>query len=185
MTVVFNILLHTPWWAFVLFALLLGFGLQALKPRTIPISRLLIVPAVFIGWGAASLAPRLTQSSPLLVADWLFAALAGAALLWLTGRPDRFGFERAGFVSIAGSALPLARNMAIFFARYALVAAATINPAQRPSLAVWDLAVSGASTGYFVAWLALLAVAYQRATRDARFAPQDRASNDPVELGDA
>jgi hypothetical protein len=45
-----NMMQNTPIWVFVLFALLLVLGFQSLKPRTLPLWRLLIVPAVFIGW---------------------------------------------------------------------------------------------------------------------------------------
>jgi hypothetical protein len=71
----FNILQNTPWWVFALFALLVWLGLQALRPRTLPIWRLLITPAVFIGWGITS-----QVASPLLLVDWSVTALIGAAI---------------------------------------------------------------------------------------------------------
>jgi hypothetical protein len=54
-----NMLQNTPWWAFVLLALLVVLGVQALQPRMIAVWRLLIVPATFIVWGVISL---VTQS---------------------------------------------------------------------------------------------------------------------------
>jgi hypothetical protein len=67
-----NILQNTPWWVFALFALLMWLGFQALKPRTLPIWRLLITPAVFIGWGITSLA-----ASPHLILDWSVGEVQG------------------------------------------------------------------------------------------------------------
>lgn len=52
---ILNMLQNTPWWAFVLLALLIVLGIQALRPRTIAVWRLLIVPAAFIVWGLISL----------------------------------------------------------------------------------------------------------------------------------
>jgi hypothetical protein len=45
---ILRIVEHTPLWVFALFAVLVAFGLQALRPRTLPIWRLLVIPAVFV-----------------------------------------------------------------------------------------------------------------------------------------
>jgi hypothetical protein len=84
MNQILNILLNTPWWAFVLFVALMIFGVQALRPRTVPVWRLLITPAVFIGWGVISL---VLQSSPLLILNWLLPAAVGYGLMRITSLP--------------------------------------------------------------------------------------------------
>jgi hypothetical protein len=161
---ILNILLNTPWWVFALFALLMWLGLQALKPRTLSIWRLLITPAIFIGWGVTSLALQ-SMSSPILIADWSVAAVIGAAIAWTTSRLDNVRIDRARqLVSLPGSALPLIRNLMIFSAKYGLGVAVAIAPASQSDLAVWYIAVSGASAGYFLGWLARLASAYRRTT---------------------
>jgi len=153
------ILLHTPWWVFALFALVLWFGLQALRPRVLPAWRLLIIPAVFISWGFASL---LARASPWLMADWLLAAAVGGLLARLSARTGEVRISEAG-VEVPGSALPLIRNMAIFAAKYTLTAAIAIAPAHRADFAAWGGAVSGISAGYVLAWLAGFALAYRHA----------------------
>ena len=75
---ILDILRNTPWWVFALLALLTWLGFQALRPRTLPIWRLLITPAIFIGWGVTSLALQ-SMSSPILIADWSVTAAVGAA----------------------------------------------------------------------------------------------------------
>jgi hypothetical protein len=50
---ILTILRNSPWWAYALLALLIWFGIQALRPRSLSIWRLAIVPLVFIGWGIA------------------------------------------------------------------------------------------------------------------------------------
>ena len=50
-----RILTHTPAWAFILLAYLIWQGLQALRPRTQAVWRLLIVPLVFFGMGLSRL----------------------------------------------------------------------------------------------------------------------------------
>ena len=158
-----NILLHTPWWAFAVFGLLLLLGLQALRPRVIPAWRLLVTPAIFIGWGLVSLALRLT-ASPMLALDWVIAAALGAGLAWVTTRTDAMRVE-AGGIAVPGSALPLARNLLIFSAKYALTVAAVMAPAWQGEIALWDIAVSGISAGYFLGWLGRVALVYRRTPR--------------------
>jgi hypothetical protein len=162
MTAIYNILLNTPWWVLALFAVLVLLGIQALRPRTVPVWRLLVVPIIFIAWGIVSLVRQ--SSSSFLLFDWLLAAAVGGALARITTRPGEMRIERAG-VALPGSVLPLARNMLIFFAKYALAAAAATTPAQRAQLAVWDIAVSGLSAGYFLGWLVHFALVYRRASR--------------------
>ena len=73
-----NILLNTPWWVFVLFVVLLVFGVRAFRPRSISVWRSLVIPGVFIAWGAVSLIQQMTQSSSYLLADWLVGGVIGA-----------------------------------------------------------------------------------------------------------
>src|ERR1700674_1459112 len=91
---IINILQNTPWWVFALFALLMWLGFQALRPRTLPMWRLLITPTIFIGWGVISLALQ-SMSSPILIADWSVAALIGAAIALTTSRLHDVGIDRA------------------------------------------------------------------------------------------
>jgi hypothetical protein len=115
---ILDILHNTPWWVFALFALLMWLGFQALRPRKLPIWRLLITPAIFIGWGITSLALQ-SMSSPILIADWSVAAVIGAAIAWTTTRLHDVVIDRARqHVSLPGSALPLIRNLLIFSAKY-------------------------------------------------------------------
>jgi hypothetical protein len=158
---ILDILQRTPWWAFGLLAVLVVFGVQALKDRCLPVWRFLVIPAVFIGWGIVSLMFHFGSSSFLIV-DWAVSALIGAAVGLLTSRTDQFHFERPGAVFVKGSALPLMRNLVIFAAKYGLTAAATIHPTQRAILVPWDIAVSGLAAGYFIGWLIHLMRAYRR-----------------------
>ena len=156
------VLQHVPLWVFAVFALLIWFGVQGLSARTVALRRLLVTPAVFIGWGVIALALRST-TSPILIADWAAAAAIGAAIAWTTVRLDGVEIDRArGVLQLPGSWLPLVRNMTIFSAKFALALAIARVPAWRETLAAWDIAVSGASAGYFVGWLARLTLAYRR-----------------------
>jgi hypothetical protein len=105
-----------------------------------------------------------STSAPILVADWSAAAVVGAAIAWTTSRLDRIKIDRVQRqVSLPGSTSTLIRNVLIFSAKYGLGAAAAMMPVWRSELVLWDIAVSGASAGYFLGWLARLAQAYRRA----------------------
>jgi hypothetical protein len=169
-TLVINVVSNTPWWAFAVLALLLALGVQALRPRIIPLWRLLVTPGIFIAWGLVSLVLRLGPGSSLYLLDWLVAAGVGAALSWITTRPTAMRIDPGG-VAMPGSIVPLIRNLLIFSAKYALTAAAAFDPAHRQDLAFWDIAVSGASAGYFIGWLAHLARLYRRGPRGELVVP--------------
>ena len=164
------ILQHTPSYVFALFAVLLVLGIQALRNRVISIWRLLLTPTLFIGWGVASLALQSAMSPP-LVADWLAAAALGGTIGWLTTRLENIRVDRAGLsVSLPASALPLIRNLLIFSTKYVLAIAVALAPAWQAELAMWDIAGSGLSAGYFLGWLARFLSAYRAAADETAVA---------------
>ena len=159
MVAIFRFLQGTPWWVFVVFAVLLWLGVQALKPRVLALPRVFLTPAVFIGWGAVSLVIA-AKGAPLVVLDWLLTAIAGAALAAATAGIDGMRVDRdRGLVRLRGSWLPLLRIVLIFAAKYAITAIGTARPELRSQLVPWDIAVSGLSAGYYLGWAARFALA--------------------------
>ncbi len=155
------VLQGTPWWAYPLLVLLIALGLQATRPRVAGLTRVLITPSLFIAWGIASLAMK-ASGAPLLLLDWLAAAGGGAAMALLTSRLDEIGVDRArGLLRLPGSWLPLVRNVLIFAAKYGIAVAAARRLETNAHLVLWDIAVSGASAGYFLGWLARLTWHYR------------------------
>jgi uncharacterized protein DUF6622 len=152
------ILQHTPWWVFVVLAVLIVTGAQALRPRVMPVWRLLIVPAIFIGWGILSAAQRSAAApaptlEPMLL--WIVAAALGAAIGWTTTRLAGFAFEPNGSVRVPGTPVQLVRNVLIFVAKYGIaVSAAFATAGDRADIIFLDVAVSGLVAGYFMGWLA-------------------------------
>ncbi|HEY1935293.1 MAG TPA: DUF6622 family protein [Acetobacteraceae bacterium] len=163
MPAIIGFLSHTPVWVFALFGVLMAFGVQALRPRSVSVLRLLVVPAVFITWGTISLG-LLVAGAPWLVLDWLAAGAVGALVARQLAPLNTFRFDRnSGRVSLPGSVLPLARNLSIFVVKYALGVAIAVAPAWHAQIASWNVAVSGLSAGYFAAWLLRFARAYRSA----------------------
>ncbi|MDB5516733.1 MAG: hypothetical protein JWQ17_3491, partial [Tardiphaga sp.] len=70
--------------------------------------------------------------------------------------------HRGDEIMIAGSALPLVRNLMIFAGKFAVTFAATAEPARREPLLIWNVGLFGLTIGYFAVWTALLLARYQR-----------------------
>lgn len=155
------ILTGTPWWVFMLFAVLLVLGVQALRPRTMPLARVFITPAVFIGWGLSSLVAA-AKASPVVLPAAIGAGVVGFGLAALTLRLDALRAE-PGRVTLPGSALPLFRNLLIFVAKYVIAVASAIRPDWHAPLLLADMAVSGLAIGYFIGWTLRLLGGYRRA----------------------
>lgn len=157
------ILQGTPVWVFALFFVLVWLGAKRLRPHTTPLARVWTVPAIFIVWGLSGLAAH--NGAPLqIAAHWLLGALVGAALGAWSLSPERLQFDhRNRLVRQPGSALPLLRNLAIFFGHYALQVFAATHPQMRDSAMGWDLYVSGFSAGFFIGWALRFVIGLRRA----------------------
>ncbi|HLI51812.1 MAG TPA: DUF6622 family protein [Thermomicrobiaceae bacterium] len=162
---------HTPVWVFAVLAVLVFFGVQALQQRTVPVWRLVIIPAVFIVWGVTAVVAR-SATFPILIVDWMITGAVGFAIGWGTTRLDGVEIDRAAArVQVPGSAVPLIRNLLIFAAKYCLAAAMALAPRLHGSLSAWDIAVSGLSAGYFVGWLVRFGIRYRKAPQPELASP--------------
>ncbi len=148
MQVAVRILANTPVWVFALLAYLIWQGWQSLRPRTLPIWRMLIVPLVFFLMGISRLIlARDTGLEPLFA--WLVAALLLASLA-LSRRPHLLAVDRKnGTVTRQGSAMPLVRNITVFGLQYGVAVATAMKLEPHAAVAIIGHAVSGASAGYF------------------------------------
>ncbi len=159
MRLALGIVTNTPVWVFVLLGYLVWQGIVSLKPRTMPIWRVMVVPAVFILMGLSRIALT-AGDGPGPVLAWLGAALVFAPLGFFTG-PALRSIDRAhGRVTREGSAIPLIRNVTVFVLQYAVAVGAALHPDSHTTMALIGRAVSGATAGYFVGW----ALAFLRRT---------------------
>jgi hypothetical protein len=127
MTMLLQILTHTPRWVFALFALLLALGLQQLGARRVPLWRTLLMPLAMGGlalWGVLSafgtpLAALLWAAVTLLVARALARRPAPAGTAW-DAATRRF--------SLPGSVLPLLLMLGVFFTKYGAAVLLSLHP---------------------------------------------------------
>ena len=154
-----QILIHTPIWAFVLLAWLVWQGIRAMRPRTGTIGRALIVPAVFIVWGLSRLLSRGDFAWPL--AAWFGAGAILLAVGVLTARPLDLD-HTTGEIRRPGSVMPLIRNVTVFALQYAVTVIAAIDPHDATTAALVGRAISGGTTGYFLGRTIALLRQYRR-----------------------
>jgi hypothetical protein len=165
MTFVVQMLAYTPPYVFVLLAYLVWQGLLSLRTRRRMVWRMLIVPGLFTATGL--LLPVLRPSGGTLpIVAWLVGMAAFVPLGLVTG-PRLLAVDRqSGWVTLAGSPVPLVRNLLIFAAQYGIAVALFRHPEAQTGLAVAGHTVSGTSVGYFIGWTIAFRRRY-RTTEDA------------------
>jgi hypothetical protein len=162
MLTVIVILINTPPWVFVLLALLIWLGSLSLRPRSQPLRRLLIVPAVFFLMGVSRLV--LGHKSIELLAVWLVSAALLAALALYTGPRNVTIDSDTGYIRRPGSVLPLVRNILVFVLQYAVAVVTAMKLDIGIDVAIAGQAISGACAGYFLGWTIALLRSYRART---------------------
>lgn len=166
MNFVGQMLAHTPLYVFALLLYLGWQGVQALRPRHRPIWRLLIVPAAFTAAGLLLLVLR-PSSGVLPMVAWLGGLVAVVPLGFMTG-PRILAIDRENRrATLAGSLVPLLRNLVVFSSQYAIAVATVLHPQERAGLVVVGHLVSGTTIGYFVGWTVALRRRYPAAAGGA------------------
>jgi hypothetical protein len=149
----FQIVTNTPLWVWPLMAFVLVLGWYGLRPRTVPPSRLAILPMVGLG---TSIATVLQSPQPdLAVAGWTVTLLAALPLGYAIGRRRTVQWLGNGRLEIAGGWFMLGFGLSIFAARYALGVLFGVVPALRAE-PLWigiSGGVGGIIAGVGLGWL--------------------------------
>ncbi|MDA9436630.1 DUF6622 family protein [Bradyrhizobium sp. CCBAU 51627] len=160
MTFAYQIVIHTPFWVWMLLAYLVWQGIKAMQPRKMPIWRALIVPVVFIVWGVSRIGVGHQESAwPLLA--WIAAALVLLPVGVLTPRPFDVD-HKTGEIIRPGSAFGLIRNLVVFALQYAVGVISAVDAGDRALAIIVGRAISGATAGYFLGSMIALLIAYRR-----------------------
>ena len=153
---IWEYMLHTPWWVYALFFYLLFVGVKAIKPRTIPLGKLFIIPAVFFVWGVSGIIEA-AGFSMLHVLWWLLGLIVVAGLAYLRVSRLSIMANRANkTMQIPGTYTTLIVILIIFASKYYFAAMLGTNPnlVHNMKFIIADLMISGGVTGWFVGNLA-------------------------------
>lgn len=150
---VFQIVVHTPLWVWPLMALVVWLGVIGLRPRTLPLWRLAILPVIWLGLSLASIG-QFPRPALALVA-WLAALAIGLPLGFLLGRRRIVRRLEDGRLEIAGGWFMLVFGISIFVVRYAFGAVFGMAPALHADPAWIALAggLGGSGAGIGLGWL--------------------------------
>ncbi|OUM03386.1 hypothetical protein A8M77_06035 [Variovorax sp. JS1663] len=123
-----QILLHTPRWVFVLFALLVWLGLKQMLTGTVSLTRVTLMPLAMTGLSFYGMLSAFGDS-PVALLGW--AGAAAALLLtvqrWPLPAAARYDAATRRF-HLPGSAVPLALMMGIFFTKYVVAVLMAMHP---------------------------------------------------------
>ncbi|GAA4333581.1 hypothetical protein GCM10023165_08820 [Variovorax defluvii] len=148
-----QILLHTPRWVFVLFALLVWLGIKQMLAGTVSLTRVTVMPLAMTGLSFYGMLSAFGDS-PVALLGWAGAATALLMMVQHRPLPAAVRFDPATRVfHRPGSAVPLALMMGIFFTKYAVAVLMTMHPSlhQHTGFALAVGLLYGAFSGCFAA----------------------------------
>lgn len=126
--VITQILSHTPIWVFGLFFGLVYLGYVQSRTRQVSRNRLIVLPVAMLAWSLYSVWSTFDAHVTALAA-WAcaWAAMVAIGLARGPSRSASYDAATAQF-TVAGSWLPLALMMGIFFFKYAVAVAHAVKP---------------------------------------------------------
>jgi hypothetical protein len=147
-----QIITRTPIWVWVLLAVLVYFGYQQSKSRTIGLRRVTIIPVVLT---ALSIYGTLSAfgKSPEVILAWLAAAATLVTTVMLTPLPTGTRFDhQTRQLHVVGSWVPMALMMGIFVNKYVVGVSLAMHPelAQNATFTLAFSALYGTFSGVFI-----------------------------------
>jgi hypothetical protein len=148
-----EILAHTPWWVYVLFAYILYVGIKAMNLRSVPVFQLFIAPGIFTILSIHTLAGRIGDHF-LYIIPWCVAVVIGITIGWMEMHRLNIIVDRKNhLLKIPGSAFTLILFLLFFGSNYyyGFMSATDPERAKGIQLVIFILLISGIGTG--VMWV--------------------------------
>lgn len=169
-----HILAHTPVWVFLVLAYLLWQGVQSLSQRTLPLWRVLAVPALFIASGVSRIVGSNFSGLGALL-PWAAAFAVFTPLAFIRGPRLLAVDRRSTEVTRPGSPVPLVRNVLVFILQYSAAVMTRRGMSGFHEAVLASHVISGATAGYFIGWVIVALRHYFSAPEKARAAPAPTA----------
>jgi hypothetical protein len=144
-----EILLHTPWWVYVLFGCVLYVGIKATKMRSVPVRQLFIGPSIFTVLSIYILVGRIGDHF-LYIIPWGIATIIGIVIGELEMHRLNIIVDRKHhLLKIPGSAFTLILFLLFFGSNYYYGFMSATDPEQVKQIqfVIYILLVSGIGTG--------------------------------------
>lgn len=162
-----HILANTPAWVFAVLGYLVWQGIESLRPRTMPLWRALIVPALFIVSGVSRIVMNPGGGLAALM-PWFIALIVFLPLSLATGPRLLAVDHRKNTITRTGSPVPLVRNVVVFSLQYVAAVLAVLPSPDHAAVTIASHAISGATAGYFIGWAGALLIHFKRSETTAR-----------------
>jgi hypothetical protein len=152
MGVIWQTVIHTPWWVYLLLVYLIIVGLKASKSRIIPFWKIFVLPTIFLSISIQNLT-TIENIEYLSISSWIVAMLVGSLFgWWQVKRLDIKIDKKSSLIQIPGSWDTLLVILIIFVAKYYFGYEKATNPVLVAQLnfKVSMLVLSGMCTGLFL-----------------------------------
>lgn len=152
MGVIWQTVIHTPWWVYLLLVYLIIVGLKASKSRIIPFWKIFVLPTIFLSISIQNLT-TIENIEYLSISSWIVAMLVGSLFgWWQVKRLDIKIDKKGSLIQIPGSWDTLLVIIIIFIAKYYFGYEKATNPVLVAQLnfKVSMLVLSGVCTGLFL-----------------------------------
>lgn len=134
-----QIITKVPFFVWPLFAVLLLGGLKARKTSAVPLTILLLIPAIFFGWSLFSFFGKYA-TDPLAILFWLFCLGLGCSIGFSHMQRQELQFDKkAKKVELPGSWIPLMLSMSIFTSKFSVGMMSSMIPYFKESLLFFGL----------------------------------------------
>ncbi|OJW72873.1 MAG: hypothetical protein BGO68_00530 [Candidatus Amoebophilus sp. 36-38] len=145
---IISILTGAPWWVYIILVYLLYIGFRAIKPRTIWLPKLFILPIIITGLLTRNLFTRHSFQLDNL-AMYILSLGIGGIISWLIFKNTKLIFDRAKrLVTLPGGYTTLILFMSIFVIRYFWGYIEATHPTPLPTYLMYSkIASSGIIAG--------------------------------------
>jgi hypothetical protein len=152
MTTIYEFLIHTPWWVYILFFFLLYIGIKAMQPGTVSIYKLMILPVVFLLMSMHTLQVEMSLGATMVIV-WVLGLAGGIVIgAWHSKKHYLGRGSEKMTVKVDGSSITLLLILFIFAAKYYFGYMLNAHPEKLHELgfAAFLLACYGFGVGVFV-----------------------------------
>ncbi len=152
MEIIWQIIIHTPWWVYLLLIYLIRVGIRASKTRIVTLKKLFIIPLIFTFLSVHTLITSFSLSV-FTVTIWVVAILIGAILGWFQIYRYKLKVDRQHLlIQVPGTWSIMILIVIIFATKYYFGYELAVDPklVEQTGFEFAVLAVSGVCTGLFI-----------------------------------
>jgi len=154
---ILTILEETPWWVYLVFVYLVSMGVKAIKPRTVPVKRLVIFPAILTVLGLTGM-----QWKAAPIVSWGLLLAIGFGLGWFLVRKWKIRYDRGrGTLRLPGTWTTLILALLFFAVKYFFGFYTATHPVVPIEMVAIQSGASGFITGLFIGRLAFFWKRYE------------------------